>query len=257
MKTVQASVQAQFGATAANYRTSQAHATGDDLRHLAECARDTAPQRALDVGCGAGHVAVTLAPHAEQVHALDITPPMLDQVRLLAAERGAGNIRPLRADVARIPALAGAYDLIASRYSAHHWPDPVAALAELSRVLRPGGRFLLIDIVGFEDHATDTLLGAIELLRDPSHVRDHTVATWQALLGAAGFTLAAIDTWRLRLDFDAWLLRMAVPAHRAAVIRELLDEATTAAQEALGWDGSTLLLPAARFIADKRPGPPA
>jgi SAM-dependent methyltransferase len=130
-----------------------------------------------------------------------------------------------QADVEALPFAASSFDVIVSRYSAHHWPHPQTALAEFRRLLRPGGCLLISDIVSYDDFSADTHLQAIELLRDRSHVRDHTVAAWLGLCREAGFAASAPFTWSLRLDFAAWVQRIRTPADDVAMIRRLLDHA--------------------------------
>lgn len=231
--TVKAAVAHQFGAVAEHYRTSAVHAGGEDLAQLVAAASLTGREQVLDAGCGAGHTALALAPGAAHVTAIDLAPTMLAQGRRLAQERGCLNVTFQAGDVEALTCADGAFDLVASRYSAHHWPHPLRALAEFRRVLRPGGRVLLADIVGYDDFVTDTHLQAIELLRDPSHVRDHTLAQWLAMLTAAGFTPRVRFTWALRLDFDAWVTRMATLPTTVAQLRSLLSHAPAEVQKQL------------------------
>ena len=58
---------------------------------------------------------------------------------------------------------------------------------QIRRVLRPGGQLLLSDSMSPEDDAKDTYLNAIEVMRDPSHVRNHRPSQWRAMFGRAGF----------------------------------------------------------------------
>ncbi|RIK46142.1 MAG: SAM-dependent methyltransferase, partial [Chloroflexi bacterium] len=132
-----------------------------------------------------------------------------------------------------LPFPDGSFDLVTTRYSAHHWPRPVTALREFRRVLRPGGRLLLGDVVSFDDPTLDTHFQAIELLRDPSHVRDHTIAEWLTLLETAGFRAEVAHTWEIHIDFAAWIARMATPAPSAAMIRTLLANAPAEVRAAL------------------------
>jgi hypothetical protein len=92
---------------------------------------------------------------------------------------------------------------------------------------------LLSDIVSLPDPTFDTHLQAIELLRDPSHVRDHAVAEWEAMLARAGFRAETVYTWALRLQFDEWVQRMATPAASVAILRTLLDHAPAEVRAAL------------------------
>ena len=172
------SVQKQFAPVAANYATSVVHVAGPDLTAMLAAADARPDQRALDAGCGTGHTALAFAPQLAEVVALDLTEAMLAQGRKLARDRSITNVTFQRGDVERMPFPDASFDLVTSRYSAHHYPHPLAALREFMRVLKPGGTFLLVDVVSPELPAQDTFLNAIELLRDPSHVRDHTIEQW-------------------------------------------------------------------------------
>jgi ubiquinone/menaquinone biosynthesis C-methylase UbiE len=156
---------------------------------------------------------------------LDLTEEMLAQARRLAAERGIANVSFVQGDAEQLAYPDHAFDAVVSRYSAHHFPHPERALREIARVLVPGGTFLLVDTVAPGLPAQDSLLNAIEVLRDPSHVRDHTVAGWVALFAAAGLWAEVLDRWPVRLAFDAWLTRMHTPDVAAAAIAYLLDGA--------------------------------
>jgi ubiquinone/menaquinone biosynthesis C-methylase UbiE len=100
---VNQSIQQQFGAVAANYTTSTVHASGADLQGLLATAALTGRERVLDVGCGAGHVTIGLAPYAAEVVAIDLTPAMLEQTQKQVHERGFTNVRVESADAAALP----------------------------------------------------------------------------------------------------------------------------------------------------------
>ena len=222
---IKAAVERQFSQVAEHYRTSAVHAAGEDLARLVEAAALSGQETVLDAGSGAGHTALAVAPYAARVTSVDLSASMLAQGRRLALERGLGNVHFEVGDVEALTFADGSFDVVTSRYSAHHWPHPQVALREIHRVLRPGGRFVLSDIVSYDDFTADTHLQAIELLRDPSHVRDHTAAQWLALLAERGFSAQVIFTWGVRLQFDNWVERMATPAPAVAMLRTLLANA--------------------------------
>jgi ubiquinone/menaquinone biosynthesis C-methylase UbiE len=223
--TIKDAVEQQFSPVAENYRTSAVHAAGEDLTQLVAAARLTGREVVLDAGSGAGHTALAVAPHAARVVAVDLSEAMLAQGARGAEERGLTNVEFRQGDVEALPFAAAAFDVIVSRYSAHHWPHPQRALGEFRRLLRPGGRFLLSDIVSYDDFTTDTHLQALEVLRDRSHVRDHTVEAWRQMLDEAGFTAEVVFTWELRLEFDPWVQRIATPPEEVAMLRRLFDHA--------------------------------
>jgi SAM-dependent methyltransferase len=230
---IKVTVEQQFSPVADNYRTSSVHAAGEDLAQMVAAAALMGDEQVLDAGSGAGHTALAFAPHVARVVSVDLSLAMLAQGERQAQEREIRNIEFRQADVESLPFADESFDLIVSRYSAHHWPHPQQALREFRRLLRPGGRFLLSDIVSYADFTTDTHLQALELLRDRSHVRDHTVAAWLAMLGDHGFGGRLAFAWSLRLDFSAWVQRMATPAGDVAMIRRLLDHAPTEVRAAL------------------------
>jgi SAM-dependent methyltransferase len=251
---LETAIQKHFGAAAARYAASDYHGGGADLAAMLAAAAPRGDERLLDVGCGAGHTALAFAPGVREVVGLDLTEPMLEQSRALAARRGLRNARFERGDAMALPYPEASFDLVTCRQCAHHFERPEAALREMARVLRPGGRLFAVDSVAPDDPASDTFLNAIELLRDPSHVRDHGVGQWLAMLGAAGFAAECRQTWRLAVGFDAWVERMATPAPAVAQLRRWLAGATDGVRACLGIraeEPAGFEIPVALFVAER------
>ncbi len=217
----QSLVAKQFGAHAQAYLTSEAHARGDDLQRLAARVGALKPGRVLDLGCGGGHVSFTLAPLAREVVAYDLSPDMLATVRAAAAERGFANIATEQGIAEALPFPDASFDVVASRYSAHHWHDLAAGLAGIRRVLKPTGLAVIMDVVSPGEALCDTFLQAVELLRDPSHVRDYAPAEWTRALAKAGLKPGAPVMAKLRLDFASWIARIGTPDLQARAILAL------------------------------------
>jgi ubiquinone/menaquinone biosynthesis C-methylase UbiE len=226
------SVTRQFGAVAANYATSFTHSQGPDLDRLVARAQELGAESVLDAGCGGGHTAFAFAAAGFRTRAADLTPEMIEQGRVIARERGL-DIEFDLADVEALPYPDASFDLVATRLAAHHFPNPDRAVQELMRVLRPGGTFLLSDIVSYAAPTADTFLQTMELLRDPSHVRDHRVDEWEALIEAAGGTNVGNETWPLHQPFDAWVERMRTPEPEVVALRRLFAAAPGEARLAL------------------------
>jgi ubiquinone/menaquinone biosynthesis C-methylase UbiE len=239
MRTHSQAVQDQFDPQARAYLTSPVHAAGPDLQGARELAARCLPAAAavLDVGTGAGHLSFTLAPLARRVVALDPAPGMLATVRQASVERGLAHIETCAASAAALPFARAEFDLVCTRYSAHHWLDIPRALSEMRRVVKPAGLILVIDLLGDDQPLVDTHLQSIELLRDASHVRDRNVAEWHSLLREAGFTDIEHRTWMTRLEFAPWVQRMRTPDALISAIRLLQTGAPAEVQRALNIEG--------------------
>jgi SAM-dependent methyltransferase len=201
------------------------HAQGADLDALRAIASRLETPEVLDLGCGAGHASFAVAPAARSVTAFDLSAQMLDVVAQAGQERGLHNISVHQGDVGKLPFADASFDLVVTRFSAHHWPDVAAALREARRVLRPNGSLVVIDIVAPKTALFDTTLQAVELLRDGSHVRDYRTCEWGAKLSAAGFDHQLSSEWKLTMQFDQWVARMRTPEPRVQAIRNLFDSA--------------------------------
>ena len=124
---------------------------GPLVKRIAADVAEVAPDGAqiLEVGCGPGLLSLRLArQHGFKVTGLDLDPAMMARARANTdrAPNGEGR-RPsfLVGDVAALAFPDGSFDLVISTLSMHHWADPAVGLAEIGRVLRPGGRALIWD----------------------------------------------------------------------------------------------------------------
>ncbi len=215
----------QFGSTARAYLESATHATGDDLELLAEEIATVPNATVLDLGCGAGHASFAVAPYAASVVAYDLTAEMLAIVEREASARKLGNITTVQGMAETLPFPDGHFDFAITRASAHHWHNVPAALREARRVIKPGGRMLMIDTAGGDTPLVDTHLQAVEILRDPSHIRDYTTQEWLAFFRDAGLTAAFRKQWPLPIEFSGWIERMRTPPARVAAIHAIWNTA--------------------------------
>ena len=133
-----------------------------------------------DLGCGEGYLTLETAAWARHVYAIDRSPDVLARARELAQRRKIKNVTWKRGDLDRTPLDDASVDLVLMSHALHHADDPARALAEASRLLRPGGRVLLLDLREHDETWVQTKLGDRWLGFDPEELRD--------LLTAAGFT---------------------------------------------------------------------
>ena len=236
-------VTSQFGPRAKAYVESAVHSQGADLARISEVAKAIRPAHAIDLGCGGGHVTYAMAPYARETVACDLSADMLAAVRDTAASRGLANVRTTLTSVERLPFEDATFDMLACRFSAHHWQDVDAGLHEGRRVLKPGSPAIFVDVVAPASPLLDTHLQGVELLRDTSHVRNYSESEWRAKLAAAGFVVKQVATWRLRMDFPVWIARMATPDPLAKAIRMIQDSAPDEVRRhfAIEADGSFML----------------
>lgn len=224
----------QFAAYAQNYVTSPFHAGGSDLSLLPAIAGLTGTEAVVDVATGAGHLALALAPHAASVTATDLTPEMLVQARRLAAERGVAGVTFIDADAERLPFPDAGFDVVTCRTACHHFPNVAAFVREAARVLKPGGRLVVVDNVAPEEEPLDRFINELERLRDPSHHRAWRLSEWEAFFRGAGLSFAVAHQFRTAMDREDWLARMNTPAGEATEVRRRLAGAPPEAREAFG-----------------------
>jgi len=129
-----------------------AQAVEDALLRLAP---DVARGRLLDIGTGTGRVLELLAPHFRQALGVDASKPMLALARSRLAKPGLAHCSVRQADMYRLPLADGAFDTAVLQMVLHFAEDPAGAVAEATRVLRPGGRLIVIDLAA---HGRDDLI---------------------------------------------------------------------------------------------------
>lgn len=242
----------QYTTRASAYVNSAAHAAWQDLDLIAQLLANQRGAVALDVGCGGGHLTYRLAPLVSQVVACDLAASMLAAVAEQAGLRGLPNIATREAAAESLPFEVATFDVVATRFSAHHWHAFAEGIAEMARVLKPGGLALMSDVVSPGVSLLDTWLQTLELLRDPSHVRDASTAEWDAALAAAGLAIERIEHLRLRLDFATWVARMDTPEPQVTAIRMLQARAASAVKDYFEMEeDSSFTVDTALFVARK------
>src|SRR5690348_8965010 len=228
---IKARVREMFGESAEAYVASPGHAGGADLNRLVELAAPALSDQALDISTGGGHTALALAPHVAHMTASDLTPRMLAAARDFLTASGVTNASYVIADAEHLPFLDASFDLVTVRIAPHHYASVTAAVHEMARVLRPGGRLVLIDNIAPEDAALDALGNRWEKWRDPSHVRNYTVSEWRTFLADADLDITDEETQRKTYDFASWTARMRMPADERAKLEADILAASPAARE--------------------------
>lgn len=200
-----------FAPVAKRYRESADHIDADDREILLSRLQLESSHVALDVATGGGHTAAALCKRVHRAVASDLTPEMLREARELAADRGCGNLLFVAGDAQELPFRDGAFDRVLCRIAPHHFPDLRAAIREMVRVTKPGGRVGIIDSVVPDDPPLDAFLNGIERVRDPSHVRNYRIEEWVDLLREEGLSLTHVSAAWKEHPFPEWVARTGRP----------------------------------------------
>ena len=104
------------------------------------------PLDVVDIGCGEGYLTLEAARWARKVVGIDRSATVLARARQLAERRRVGNVTWKRGEIERLPAPDGSFDVALLSQTLHHAADPGRAIHEAARVLRPGGRVLVLDL---------------------------------------------------------------------------------------------------------------
>ncbi len=214
-------IREQFGRKAECYVRDEGFANCEDLVEAARLLKPTPEDVMLDVACGGGHTALFFAPRVRSVVASDLTMQMLKKAQeYISEEGGIENITFREADAEDLPFPAGAFTLLTCRIAPHHFPDVPRALREFFRVLRRGGRMVLIDTLLPEEPKVAEFYQAMEKMRDPTHVRAFTREEWLVMVEAAGFNVHESLVFAKTHDFQKW-------AQRAGLNREGVQRLNT------------------------------
>jgi len=138
------------------------------------------PLDVADLGCGEGYLTIEAARWAKRVVAVDRSAEVLTRGRELAKRRGVKNITWKRGDIQKVPIDDQSVDLVLLSQALHHADEPRAALKEAHRILRAGGRVLLLDLRAHEEDWVTSTLGDRWLGFDDKSLK--------ALLETSGFT---------------------------------------------------------------------
>jgi ubiquinone/menaquinone biosynthesis C-methylase UbiE len=217
-------VQREFTKQAEQFSRSQSMRQKGGLEILPSLAGVKPNHRVLDLACGPGFVALEFARHAREVVGVDLTAEMLKKARALARRESFDNVTFRRADGTHLPFPAGSFDLVVTRASFHHFPEPARVLKEITRVLKQTGRILISDNTSKNDAAKSLLQNRIEKLRDPSHVEMLPLRKWRKLFREAGLQVVKEKRLVQSRDAEDWMALTQTPPQVRRKIRRLLRE---------------------------------
>jgi ubiquinone/menaquinone biosynthesis C-methylase UbiE len=199
---------------------------GERLAELATAGLACASEAvAIDVACGPGTFTRPLAARVRRAVGVDLTPAMIEKARGEAAQAGMTNIDFVCGDIYALPFADGVAGAVACGYAFHHMLEPASALAEMARVLRPGGRVAIADLI-VRDGPGGAIQNAIERARDPSHTNALTVTQFRTLVQDAGLRVLSEESRRRWYDFDLWMRNAGIaPGDPSYIqVRRMIEE---------------------------------
>lgn len=221
MKTQHKLNQEQYQDKSEAYLHSSVHAEGQEFGKMCMLIQQHKLKNILDLGCGGGHVTYQIAAYADQVIAYDLTPEMVKLVQQQSKQKNFSHVMGQVGSAEQLAFDAATFDCIISRYSAHHWQNVGQAMLEMNRVLKQHGKIIIFDILGHSNPVFDSFLQSIEMIRDPSHVRDYSLQEWTHFAEYAGFRIETIEKQHVALNFQHWVQRMQTPIEAINTIRYL------------------------------------
>ena len=120
---------------------------------ITEIVGQTPMQAVLDLGTGTGRMLELIAPYTIRAVGMDQSPAMLNLARARLQASGLRNVHLRQGDLYALPAERNGYDLVILHQVLHFLDDPARALREAARVLRPGGRILVVDFAPHDEEA--------------------------------------------------------------------------------------------------------
>ena len=220
----------EFTRQAASFGQSPAMTSAQTLGVLVELVPDESRGRWIDVACGPGVVSRAIAGKVDSVSGIDLTPAMIDEAEKRAREEGVQNVSFAIGDATSLDFPEATFDGAITRLSLHHIPAPGRVVAEMARVVRPGGAVVVGDLAADRDRDATAWREEIERLRDPSHWACLMPERLREMGTAAGLILEVEEIAPVDIDFDDWLARGSNGQAAASLIERLLDEQPAGAE---------------------------
>lgn len=233
------------------------------VHHLVSFAKLPADQQILDIGTGLGVLPQVLAElGAHTVVGIDVSPGMLEQAeyyRMRSGNQAAERVSFRLAAAQALPFHDARFDAVFCRLVLNHTQKPEQLVREAVRVLRPGGVFILADMLSVDNAVKRATHNAIEEKRNPAHVAARSAEHYTKMLKDAGLDIEAQESVSFDRELEEWLSAFDVERADRAIVREMIEAGieTDAAGMHARRQGSTLIfVQRMHYVRATKPVPP-
>ena len=213
-------IQKAFGEQAQGFDAGNYHLSKSEYQEY--MIKKTEPQSSdhlLEVAAGTCICGRAYASHVNHVTCLDATPAMLKVGKKEAEDAGISNITFVKGIAEELPFLDNSFDIVISRLAFHHFVNPEEIFTEMKRVLKPGGKLVLMDMVPQKEELR-AQIDEMEQMRDFSHVKELTTTEMRNLYEKKGMKLLTQECIKVPVSVEAWMELTHTPEETKEILRE-------------------------------------
>lgn len=215
-------IQKSFTGQAKNFETESMNFTkAEYLKHMVTCVNPQRSHTVLEVAAGTCICGRCLAPIVKHVTCLDMTTAMLAVGKDKAKKQGLWNINFVQGDAEKLPFSDNRFDIVISRLAFHHFSNPKRCFSEMVRVLKTGGKLVIIDMQAAQKALRSTE-DEIQSLRDPSHIRNLSKQEFTEMFKENYLTITTMDCTEIPVSLSSWLALTNTPKEISADISNRL-----------------------------------
>ena len=194
-----------FAVQAPNFDSKSVNFTKKEyLDYTVDAASPAGTDIVLEVAAGTCACGRAFAPLVQTVVCLDATAPMLQVGKKEAQESHLDNMVFVKGYAEELPFLDNSFDIVLSRLAFHHFTDTDGVFREMVRVLKPGGKLVLIDMEAADEPLRKTQ-DEIETLRDPSHVKNLSREEILKLYSDNSLSVEKSEITEMQVHLSDWL----------------------------------------------------
>lgn len=217
-------VQKCFTYMSKNFETKDMNFSKEEyLKYTNSCVNPQKENSVLEVASGTCACGRSLAPFVRNVTCLDVTEAMLNVGKSKAEEESINNMIFVKGCAESLPFLDNSFDIVISRLAFHHFSDVKFPFKEMVRVLKNGGKFVLIDMEATEEKLRSTE-DEIETLRDPSHIKNLSKSEILELYDENSLKVTKVESTNISVSLDNWMNFSGTPENIKVQIKEKMLE---------------------------------